>query len=327
MTLWYNDEPRLIMGLIALVAVSSSSGGSLKGEPSIGLTGVESAKGFLVETGVAVLSATPAGARYGGGAVVAETDLGIGSGAAAIAGFTLRSGLGLIGCVPEIASLYGGATSSMLCKLGSALCAPARELFPPLRTLGSLLRMLLELEERPPISNSASKEKTLKCRDHFFLLFWGAFSDTTVPAAFLLLLLLAHNKNSTTAAMTATTTGTATAAFRAEEHDILSQDVCETVTAPSLVLLAALVPVLVAVPLMLADASVPVAEVTVARVVGAAELELDCESDCEPDCEPDCAEVEDAAEDVDVVLAPGPSVPENSLCKEDIMLFIADVAI
>lgn len=111
-TLRYREEPRLIVGRPP-AAASSSSGGSLKGDPSIGLTGVESANGFLVETGVA--------GWYGGGAVADEAERRIGSGAPAMAGFTCRRGLGLTGCEPEMASLYGGATSSMLCRLGSAL--------------------------------------------------------------------------------------------------------------------------------------------------------------------------------------------------------------
>lgn len=60
----------------------------MKGEPSIGLTGAESAKGFRVEMGVGGLSASPATVRYGGGAVADETERGMGSGAAAMAGFT-----------------------------------------------------------------------------------------------------------------------------------------------------------------------------------------------------------------------------------------------
>jgi hypothetical protein len=58
--LWYMDELRLSDGRIAPVAASSSSGGLLNGESSIGLTGAESAKGFLVETGVAGLFSSPA---------------------------------------------------------------------------------------------------------------------------------------------------------------------------------------------------------------------------------------------------------------------------
>lgn len=69
--------------------------------------------------------------------------------------------------------------------------------------------------------------------------------------------------------MAATTTGTATAAFRAEEHDMLLQELSDTVTAPSLVLLAALPAVLEALPLTLAVPELPEPLVTVARVVPA----------------------------------------------------------
>lgn len=54
LTLWYMDELRLNVGR------ASSSGGSLKGEPSTGLTGAESANGFLTEdAGVSLRSMFP----------------------------------------------------------------------------------------------------------------------------------------------------------------------------------------------------------------------------------------------------------------------------
>lgn len=98
--------------------------------------------------------------------------------------------------------------------------------------------MLLELEYRPPMSNSASNENTLKCRDHFFPFFFGFFSDSTTPSAALLLLLRAKKKNKNIPAIAARTTGTAIAALRPDEHEMLSQDFSDTVTAP-VVLLAA----------------------------------------------------------------------------------------
>lgn len=102
--------------------------------------------------------------------------------------------------------------------------------------------MLLLLEYRPPISNSASNENTLRCRDHFFPFFFGFFSDSTTPAAALLLLLRAKKKNKNIPAIAATMTGTAIAALRPDEHDMLSHDFSDTVTTPE-VLLAAFDPV------------------------------------------------------------------------------------
>lgn len=84
--------------------------------------------------------------------------------------------------------------------------------------------------------SSASKENALRCRVHFLPDFFGFFSDITAPP---LRLLFAQNKKKNMAAMAATTIGTATAAWRPGEHDRLSQDFSDTVTAP-LVLLAAL---------------------------------------------------------------------------------------
>lgn len=59
------------------------------------------------------------------------------------------------------------------------------------------------------------------------------------------------------------------AAFKAGEHEMLLQEFSETVTAPSLVLLAALVAVLEGLPVILPDAPLPEAEVRVAKVVAA----------------------------------------------------------
>ena len=128
--------------------------------------------------------------------------------------------------------------------LGSVLWAPLRKPAPgPLRSLGSRLPRLLELEKRPPISSSASKENARRCLVHFFFPNFAAlFSETTAPAWFPFL--RAQQKHKNMAAMTATTMGTATAALRADEQDMLLHDdsFSETVTAP-LVLLAALVAV------------------------------------------------------------------------------------
>lgn len=137
-----------------------------------------------------------------------------------------------------------------------------------LRTLGSRLRRLLELENRPPMSNSASNENARRCLVHFFPAFGGLFSEIVPSAARLLLLLLAQKKNNRMAAMTATTTGTATAAWSEEEQDILlHDDFSETVTAP-VVLLAALLAVLDGVPLVgLPESTAPV-DAEVANVVG-----------------------------------------------------------
>lgn len=66
----YMDELRLTMGV-------ASSGGSLNGDPSIGLTGVESANGLRASVGVAGLGPCSASAAvpYGGGAVAEDADL------------------------------------------------------------------------------------------------------------------------------------------------------------------------------------------------------------------------------------------------------------
>lgn len=109
------------------------------------------------------------------------------------------------------------------------------------------------------MSNSASKEKARRWRDHFLPAFFGFFSDTAAPAA-LLFLLLAQKKNRRAAAIAATTTGTAIAAFKAGEHEMRLQEFSETVTAPSLVLLA----VLEGLPVILPEAPLPEA---VERVV------------------------------------------------------------
>ena len=122
----------------------------------------------------------------------------------------------------------------MLWRLGSALWPPFLEI-AALRTLGSRLRILLVLENRPPMSSSASKENARRWRDHFLPDVFGAFSDTAAP---FFLLLLIQKKNKQIAAMAATTMGTATAALRLEEHEMLLQEFFDTVTGPLLVLLA-----------------------------------------------------------------------------------------
>jgi hypothetical protein len=171
----------------------------------------------------------------------------------------------------------------------------------------------LLLEKRPPINNSASKEKARRCRDHFLPGFLGFFSERAAPAA-LRFLLLTQNNNRSTAAIAATTTGTATAALRAEEHDMLLQEDSETVTTPSLVLLAALLAVLEALSLILADAELPAPEVTVASVVPAEETE-----------EPVVSVVIELVAVVEVLRVPSRVVAVNSLCKEERKLFMTDV--
>ena len=131
----------------------------------------------------------------------------------------------------------------MLCKLGSTLAPPVRELVPALRTLGSRLRILLVPEKRPPMSSSASKEKARRCLDQPPLpSFLGFFSDTTAPS--FLLLLLAKKKSRNRPARAAMTMGTAMAAFSAGWQERLLHDFSDTVTAP-VVLLAAFEAVLV----------------------------------------------------------------------------------
>jgi len=72
------------MGLSIGDWASSPSGGSLNGEPSIGLGGAESAKG-LPDTGVdgSWVAWPPKTAPYGGGAVATDDGRGIGSAPAA----------------------------------------------------------------------------------------------------------------------------------------------------------------------------------------------------------------------------------------------------
>jgi hypothetical protein len=118
------------------------------------------------------------------------------------------------------------------------------------------------------MSSSASNENARKCLVHFFLPpLAGLFSFTTAPPRFLRL--LAQKKNNSIPAITATTMGTATAAWRADEQEILLQDdSLETVTAP-LVLLAALVAVLEAELLVTVfEAAADVMEADVEKVVG-----------------------------------------------------------
>ena len=87
--------------------------------------------------------------------------------------------------------------------------------------------MLLALENRPPVSNSASKAKARRCRVHFFPAFFVCSSDTTASA---LLLLLAQKKKDIIPAQTATTIRMATVACRAGEHEMLLQDFADTIT-------------------------------------------------------------------------------------------------
>jgi hypothetical protein len=103
--------------------------------------------------------------------------------------------------------------------------------------------MLFVLEKRPPISNSVSNEKAPRCLDHFLPGFFVCcFSDTSAPLFFLRL--RAQKKNRKTRAMAATTIGTATAALRPGEHDMLLHFDDDTVTADAVALLAALPAVL-----------------------------------------------------------------------------------
>lgn len=209
----------------------------------------------------------------------------------------------------------------MLCRLGSALWAAVCEALAPLRTLGSRLRMLLVLEKRPPMSNSASKEKARKCRDHFLPAFFAFFSDTAAPSPRVrFFLLLAKNKNKKRPTRAATTSGTATAALSAEEHEMLSHLLWETVTAP-LVLLAAFVAVVEAWVSDIEDA----AEVTdVVKVVddiadvGAADGDSDAEAGA------NALALSDTLVKVAALLDGAPvRVPvvwENSLASDDAML-------
>ena len=113
------DDCLLIL-INGLGLCASSSSGSLNGEPSTGLTGLESASrngSFLdlVDVGVVgllfeardVLPAARAAAAYGGGAVAVDDGLGNGS--------VLVVGL----CTCDTVSRYGGATSSTLWILAS----------------------------------------------------------------------------------------------------------------------------------------------------------------------------------------------------------------
>ena len=153
--------------------------------------------------------------------------------------------------------------------LGSALWAPLRETVAALRTLGSRLRRLLELEKRPPMSSSASNENARRCLVHFILpAFGGVFPENTAPARFLLR--RAQQKNKNIAAMAATTTGTATAACRADEQEMLLHDDFSDMGTAPLVLLAALVAVPDVWPLRLvvAGSEAPgVGDAEVAKVV------------------------------------------------------------
>ena len=79
--------------------------------------------------------------------------------------------------------------------------------------------MLVLLERQPPMSNSASKEKTRRWRDHFLSLpGCCCFSDTASDVW--LRRLLRAQKSSAVIKKTATVTGTAIAACKPELHDI-----------------------------------------------------------------------------------------------------------
>lgn len=98
--------------------------------------------------------------------------------------------------------------------------------------------------------------------------FFGFFPDTGALAA-LLFIRLARMKNRRAATIAAATTGTAMAVFKPGEHGMLLQEFSEAVTAPSVVLLAALLTVLEGLPVILPDASLPEARVRVAKVMAA----------------------------------------------------------
>jgi hypothetical protein len=187
---------------------------------SMGLTGVESENGFRIvvvaaAAGVGSGDAAPAG-RYGGGAVALDADRGSVAAAAATAaavvvvGWTDRRGLG--GVAWEIASLYGGATSSTLWLLACILWTPSRELALRILPVCSRLRRLLLLENRPPINNSASKENARRCLVHFLPDFFGGLFSEMTPALVRFLLRRAQQSARSIATMTARTTGTAIAA-------------------------------------------------------------------------------------------------------------------
>jgi len=97
MTLRYMDDARLSAG------ANAAPGGSLKGDSSIGLTGVESENGFLTVEGESGSGDVPGTIdRYGGGAVAVEDGRGIGSAAIVVMAGIDRSGLGGVTC--EMAS-------------------------------------------------------------------------------------------------------------------------------------------------------------------------------------------------------------------------------
>lgn len=94
------------------------------------------------------------------------------------------------------------------------------------------------LEYLPPINNSASNEKTLRWRVHFFFLLTGAcFSVSSRPTAVALLFRLLMQKNkSAIAAKTTTTTGTATAACIPGEDNPPEDSLCKSLVAPAVAL-------------------------------------------------------------------------------------------
>lgn len=84
-TLRYMDEPRLRL------VPRAAPGGSLNGDSSTGLTGVESENGFRPRLGEVGSGDAPVTTdRYGGGAVAVDNGRGIGSAPAG----TARTGLG-----------------------------------------------------------------------------------------------------------------------------------------------------------------------------------------------------------------------------------------
>lgn len=184
--------------------------------------------------------------------------------------------------------------------------------------------LLLVLENRPPISSSASKEKARRCRDHFFLGFLGCFSEAAASSGPRFLLFLAQKKKRRAPAIAATTMGTAIAALRAEEHETLLQELCETSTAP-LVLLAAFVAVVEARSFRLVDAMEVTEVLKVVDVIDAGDVATpDVESVAAAEAAAEVFEVSEAVDEVARLLAPRPVcipvVCVNSLSSDEARL-------
>lgn len=201
---------------------ASFRNGSLRERVDTGVRAVVEAREVAREILLAAAApAAPLAAGYGGGAVATESGRGNGS---LVDNEARPAAMGMVegAWVCVTASRYGGATSSStLWMLGVALWADRA----PLRWLPvSLLRRLLLLENRPPISSSASNENMRRCRDHFF----GnlcRFSDIEAGADCRLFRRRRQKKASATMSKDPTTTGTAIAACSPGLHDILLQDV------------------------------------------------------------------------------------------------------